>query len=120
MNAGSVFAILILTTEVAYICRGAKRQAHITLNIRCNCLGPSMTIMTLVHSMHHMKWTRCVNRRQLEEDIPIKGGRKELHLLDVKSVKIKCLEGQVYNQGTQKACLTSKSANVSVSNESIL
>jgi hypothetical protein len=28
--------------------------------------------------------------------------------------------GQVYNQGTQKACLTSKSANVSVSNESIL
>jgi hypothetical protein len=30
--------------------------------------------------MHHMEWTRRVNRRQLEEDIPIKGGRKELHL----------------------------------------
>jgi hypothetical protein len=79
MNAGSVFAILILTTEVAYTCRGAKSQAH-------------MTIMTLVHSMHHMEWTRRVNRRQLEEHIPIKGGRKELHPLDVKSVKIKCLE----------------------------
>jgi hypothetical protein len=51
-----------------------------------------MTIMTLVHSMHHMEWTRRVNRRQLEEHIPIKGGRKELHPLDVKSVKIKCLE----------------------------
>jgi hypothetical protein len=61
MNAGSVFAILILTTEVAY-------------------------------TMHHMEWTRHVNRRQLEEDIPIKGGRKELHPLDVKGVKIKCLK----------------------------
>jgi hypothetical protein len=39
-----------------------------------------------------MEWTRRVNRRQLEEDIPIKGGRKELHPLDVKSVEIKCLE----------------------------
>jgi hypothetical protein len=35
-----------------------------------------MTIMMLVHSMHHMEWTRRVNRRQLEEDIPLKvGGR---------------------------------------------
>jgi hypothetical protein len=51
-----------------------------------------MTIMMLVHSMHHMKWTRYVNRRQLEEDISIKSGKKELHPLDVKSVKIQCLE----------------------------
>jgi hypothetical protein len=57
MNAGSVFTILILTMEVAYTWRGAERQAHITLNIRCECLGPNMTIMTLVHSMHHMEWT---------------------------------------------------------------
>jgi hypothetical protein len=92
MNAIRVFAILILTTEVAYTCRCAERQAHITLNIRCDCLGPSMTIMTLVHSMHHMEWTRRVNWRQLEEDIPIKGGRKELQPLDVKGVKIKCLK----------------------------
>jgi hypothetical protein len=92
MNAGSVFAILILTTEVAYTCKGAERQAHITLNIRCACLSPSMTIMTLVHSMHHMEWNRRVNRRQLEVNIPIKDGRKELHPLDVKSVKIKCLK----------------------------
>jgi hypothetical protein len=92
MNAGSVFAILILTTEVTYTCRGAERQAHITLNIRCDCFCPSMTIMTLVHSMHHMEWTRRVYRRQLEEDISIKGGRKELHPLDVKSVEIKCLK----------------------------
>jgi hypothetical protein len=92
MNAGSVFAILILITEVAYTCRGAERQAHITLNIRCDYLGPNMTIMMLVHSMHHMEWTQRINRRQLEEDIPIKGGRKELHPLDVKSVKIKYLK----------------------------
>jgi hypothetical protein len=92
MNAGSIFAILILTTEVAYTCRCAECQAHITFNIRCDCLGPSMTIMTLVHSMHHMEWTRRINRRQLEEDIPIKGGRKELQPLDVKGVKIKCLK----------------------------
>jgi hypothetical protein len=51
-----------------------------------------MTIMTLVHSMHHMEWTRRVNRRNLEEDISIKGGRKELQPLDVTSVKIKCLK----------------------------
>jgi hypothetical protein len=57
MNAGSVFAILILTMEVAYICRGAKHQAHIILNIRCDYFYPSMTIMMLVHSMHHMEWT---------------------------------------------------------------
>jgi hypothetical protein len=88
MNAGSVFAILIFTTEVVYTCCSAEGQAHITLNVRCDCLGPSMTIMMLVHSMHHMEWTRCVNRRQLEEDIPIKCGRKELHPLDVKGVKI--------------------------------
>jgi hypothetical protein len=92
MNAGSVFAILILTTEVAYTCRCAKGQAHITLNIRCSCLRPSMTIMTLVHSMHHMEWTRRVNRRQLEEDIPIKGGRKELHPLDFQTIEIKSLK----------------------------
>jgi hypothetical protein len=92
MNAGSVFAILILTTEVTYTYRGVERQAHIILNIRCDRLCPSMTIMTLVHSMHHMEWTRRVYQRQLEEDISIKGGRKELHPLDVKSVEIKCLE----------------------------
>jgi hypothetical protein len=34
MNAGSVFAILILTTQVAYTCRCVECQAHITLNIR--------------------------------------------------------------------------------------
>jgi hypothetical protein len=39
-----------------------------------------------------MEWTRRVNRKQLEEDIPIKGGRKELHPLDVKDVKIKYLK----------------------------
>jgi hypothetical protein len=83
MNAGSVFTILILTTDAAYTSRGAERQAHITLNIRCDCLCPSMTIMMLVHSMHHMEWTRRVNRRQLEQDISIKDGRKELHTLDV-------------------------------------
>jgi hypothetical protein len=55
MNAGNVFAILIVTTEVAYTCRGTERQVHITLNIRCDCLCPSMTIITLVHSMHHME-----------------------------------------------------------------
>jgi hypothetical protein len=77
--------------EVAYTCRGAERQAHIILNIRCDCLYPSMTIMPLVHSMHHMKWTRRVNRRQLKQDIPIKGWWKELHPLDVKTVKIKSL-----------------------------
>jgi hypothetical protein len=49
-------------------------------------------IMTLVHSMHHMEWTRRVNQRQLKEDIPIKGGRKELYLVGVKAVKIKCLK----------------------------
>ena len=57
MNTGSVSVILILTMEVAYTCRSTKCQATITLNIRCNCLGPSMTIMTLVYSMHHMNWT---------------------------------------------------------------
>jgi hypothetical protein len=66
MNAGSIFAILILTTEVAYTYRVTERQAHIILNIRCDCLCPSVTIMTLVHSMHHMEWTRCVNQRQLK------------------------------------------------------
>jgi hypothetical protein len=61
MNVGSVFAILILTKEVAYTCGCVERQASITLNIRCDCLCPSMTIMTLVHSMHHMEWTQRVN-----------------------------------------------------------
>jgi hypothetical protein len=92
MNAGSVFAILILTTEVAYTCRGIERQVHITLDIRCDCLCPSMTIMTLIHSMHHMEWTRHVNQRQLKQDIPIKGRWKELHPLDVKTVVIKSFE----------------------------
>jgi hypothetical protein len=92
MNAGSVFAILILTTKMAYTCRGAERQAHITLNIRCDCLCPSMTIMTLVHSIHYMEWTGRVNRRQLKQDISIKDRWKELHPLDVKTVKIKSLE----------------------------
>ena len=92
MNAGSIFAILILTMEVAYTCRGAERQAHITLNIRCDYLGPNMTIMVLVHSMYNMRYTRHVNQRQFKEDIPIKGRRKELHPLDDKSVKIKCLK----------------------------
>jgi hypothetical protein len=54
MNAGSVFTILIPTTEVAYTCRGAKRQVHIVLNIRYNCLGPSMTIMVLVYTLHRL------------------------------------------------------------------
>ena len=92
MNMGSVFAILILTTEVAYTCRSVECQAYITLNIRCDSLGPSMTIITLIRSMHHMEWTRCVYRRQLEEDISVKGGRKELNPLNVKSVEIKCFE----------------------------
>jgi hypothetical protein len=83
MNAGSVFTILILTMDVAYTSRGAKRQAHITLNIRCDCIYPSITIMMLVHSMHHMEWTRRVNRRQLKQDISVKDWRKELHTLDV-------------------------------------
>jgi hypothetical protein len=95
MNTRSVFAILILTTEVAYTCRGAERQAHITLNMRCDCRCPSMTIMALVHSMHelcmHLE-TRRVNRRQLKQDIPIKGWWKELHPLDVKTVEIKSFE----------------------------
>jgi hypothetical protein len=69
MNAGSVFAILILIMEVAYTYRGMECQAHITLNMRCDYLCPSMTIMTLVHSMYqlcmHLE-TRCVNRRQLK------------------------------------------------------
>jgi hypothetical protein len=43
MNARSIFVILILTTEVAYTCRGAERHAHITLNRRCDCLCSSMT-----------------------------------------------------------------------------
>jgi hypothetical protein len=92
MNVGSVFAILILTTEVAYTCRDTERQAHITLNIRCDCLCPSMTIMTLVHSTQHMEWIRRVNRRQLKHDIPIKDRWKKLHPLDVKSVEIKSFE----------------------------
>jgi hypothetical protein len=92
MNAGSVFAIMILTTKVAYTCRAAERQIQIILNIRCDCLCPSMTIMTLVHSIHHMKWTRRVNRRQLKQDKPIKGRWKELHPLDVKIVEIKSFE----------------------------
>jgi hypothetical protein len=41
MNARSVFAILILTTEVAYTCRGAECQAHIILDMRCDCLSLS-------------------------------------------------------------------------------
>jgi hypothetical protein len=92
MNAGSVFAILILITEVAYTYRGVERQAHIILNIRCDCLCPSMTIMMLVHSMHHMEWTRHVNWRQLKQDIPFKGWWKELYPLDVKTIKIKNFE----------------------------
>ena len=92
MNVESVFAILILTIEVAYTCRSAERQAHITLNIRCDCLGPSMTIMALVYSMHHMRWTQHVNWKQFKEDISIKDRKKKLHPLDVKSIKIKCLE----------------------------
>jgi hypothetical protein len=92
MNVGSVFTILILTTKVAYTCRGAKRQAHITLDIRYDCLCPSMTIMMLVHSMHHMEWTRRVNRRQLKQDITIKCWWMELHPLDVKTIKIKSFE----------------------------
>ena len=55
MNAGSVFTVLIFTSEVANTCGGAECQANITLNIRSDCLSPSMTIMTLVHSMHHME-----------------------------------------------------------------
>jgi hypothetical protein len=51
-----------------------------------------MTIMMLVHSMHHMEWTRRVNQRQLKQDIPIKGRWKELHPLDVKSIEIKSFE----------------------------
>ena len=54
MNAGSIFVIPILTTEVAYTYRGVERQAHITLDLRCDCLCPSMTIMALVHSMHQL------------------------------------------------------------------
>jgi hypothetical protein len=54
MNAGSVFVILILTTKVAYTYRGVERQAHITLNIRCDCFCPSMTIMMLVYSMYQL------------------------------------------------------------------
>jgi hypothetical protein len=77
---------------MAYTCRGMERQAHITLNIRCDCLCPSMTIMTLVHSMHHMEWTRRVNQRQFEHDIPIKDGRKKLHSMDVQTIKIKSFE----------------------------
>ena len=92
MNAKSVFVILILTIEVAYTCRGTERQAHITLNIRCDYLGPSMTIMALVHFMHHMRCTQRINWRQFKEDIPIKGRRKELHPLNDKSVKIECLK----------------------------
>jgi hypothetical protein len=76
MNAKSVFTILILTTKVAYTCRDAERQAHIILNMRCDCLCPSMTIMTLVHSMHqlcmHLEIGH-VNWRQLKQDISIKG-----------------------------------------------
>jgi hypothetical protein len=51
-----------------------------------------MTIMMLVHSMHHMECTRRVNQRQLKQDIPIKGRWKELHPLDVKSIEIKSFE----------------------------
>jgi hypothetical protein len=51
-----------------------------------------MTIMTLIHSMHHMEWTRRVNRRQLKQDIPIKRRWKELHPADVKTVEIKSFE----------------------------
>jgi hypothetical protein len=95
MNAGSIFTILILTTEVAYTCRGVERQPHIALNMRCDCLCPSMTIMALVHSMHQLCMclkTRRVNRRQLKQDISIKGWWKELHPLDVKTVEIKNFE----------------------------
>jgi hypothetical protein len=95
MNASSVFAILIFTTEVAYTCRGAEHQAHITLNMRCDSLCPSMTIVTLIHSMHQLcigLQIQHVNRRQLEENIAIKDRWKELHPLDVKTVKIKCFE----------------------------
>ena len=80
MNVKSVFIILILTTEVAYICGRTERQAHITLNIRGDYFCPSMTIMTLVHSMYHMKWTQHVNQRQLKQDIPIKVGGKNYTL----------------------------------------
>jgi hypothetical protein len=54
-----------------------------------------MTIVMLVHSMHQLcicLQIRRVNRRQLEQDIPIKGWWKELYPLDVKTVKIKCFE----------------------------
>jgi hypothetical protein len=51
-----------------------------------------MTIMMLVHSMHHMEWTRRVNRRQLKQDITIKCWWMELHPLDVKTIKIKSFE----------------------------
>jgi hypothetical protein len=54
MNTGSVFAILILTMEVAYTCRGVECQAHIILNMRCDCLCSSMTIMALVHSKYQI------------------------------------------------------------------
>ena len=57
MNIRSVFTILILTMEMAYTSRGTERQVHIALNIRCDFLCSSMTIMILVHSMHHMEWT---------------------------------------------------------------
>jgi hypothetical protein len=69
MNASSVFAILIVTTEVAYACRGVERQAHIILDMRCDCLCPSMTIMMLVHSMHQLcirLESQHINRKQVK------------------------------------------------------
>jgi hypothetical protein len=92
MNAGSIFAILILTMEVAYICSSVECQAHIILDMGCDCLCPSMTIMTLVHSMHQLCMgveSRHVNQRQFKQDIPIKAWWKKLYPLNIKIFIIK-------------------------------
>jgi hypothetical protein len=76
MNAADILAIPILTMEVANTCRGPEGQVHIVLDMRCGCPSPSMTIMTLVHSMHQPSMgvgNRPFNWRQLKEHIPIKG-----------------------------------------------
>ena len=54
-----------------------------------------MTIMTLVYSMHELcrgLETELVNCRHLKHDISIKVWWKELHPLDVKTIKIKIFE----------------------------
>jgi hypothetical protein len=68
MNAAGILAIPILTAEVANTCRGPEGQVHIVLDMRCGCPSPSMTIMTLVHSMHQPSMgveNRPFNWRQL-------------------------------------------------------